>query len=195
MNTLSLWEERSTGLTNWYAVRTRSNFERTVAREIEAKRIEVYLPAYDEVRQWKDRKTVVSVPLFPGYVFARFADNPDQRLAILKASGSVQILGCGGGIESIPKEQIDAVYRMLKSKVHCFPYPFLKEGDAVRVKRGALRGLEGLLVRVKNQTRLVISVSLLSQSVAAEVDARDVEPINKNRTDGVAAPCNRCIRI
>jgi transcription antitermination factor NusG len=162
---------------SWYAIHSRSNFEKRIGMELEGKGIEHYLPAYNEIHQWKDRKRVVSVPLFPGYVFARFVDEPGLRRSVLTTSGIVRILGNSAGIEPVPDSQIEAVRNMLNSRVPCFAHPLLREGTPVRVTRGPLEGVEGLLARIKNQTRLVISIPLLNQSVAAEVNAWDVRPL------------------
>ena len=159
----------------WYAVHTRSHFERQIAAELTGRGVESYLPAFEEVHQWKDRKQRVEIPLFPGYLFARFSDSPQRRLAVLQARGVVRILGDSGAIEPVPEEQIEAVRLLLNAKAPCFVHPFLREGTRVRVKRGALANLEGILVRVKNEARLVISIPLLSQSAAAEIDIRNVE--------------------
>lgn len=139
------------------------------------KGIESWLPVFREVHQWKDRKKLVEVPVFPGYLFARFVDSSKLRLAVRQTEGVVSILGQGDEIESVPDAEIDALQRMLRGSSHCLAHPLLREGSWVRVKRGALKNLEGLLVRVKNQTRLVLSITLLSQSVSTEVDASDVE--------------------
>lgn len=171
------WIEREALVASlcWYALYTRSNFERRVAVELAAKSLENYLPAFQQLHQWKDRKKWVDVPVFPGYVFARFRDTEKTRLKVLRTAGTVRILGQADRIEPIPDAEIESVRRLLKSDVPCFAHPFLREGAWVRVKRGALKGLEGLLVRVKSQTRLVLSISLLSQSVATEIDVADVE--------------------
>jgi transcription antitermination factor NusG len=163
------------GPPEWYAVHTRSNFERRIAAELAGKGIEAYLPAYAEVHQWKDRKQRVEIPLFPGYLFARFSDSPQSRLAVLQARGVARILGDAGAIEPVPSEQIEAVERMLASSARCCAHPYLREGARVRVRRGALANLEGILVRVKNEARLVISIPLLSQAAAVEIDIRNVE--------------------
>lgn len=175
----------------WYAIHTRSNFEVRVARELLERGLESYLPAYQEIHQWKDRKQIVTVPLFPGYVFARFDDSSQVRLTVLQTIGVARILGHCGKCEPVPDYELDAVRRLLESKVPCFAHPFLEEGAWVRMRRGPLRGLEGLLVRIKNQTRLIISVTLLSQSLAAEVDASDVLPAL--RPSGKQG--SRCTRI
>ena len=159
----------------WYAVYTRSHFEKRVAAELAAKHIENYLPVVEEWHQWKDRRKMVDVPVFPGYVFARFRDSTAARLQVLKAAGTVRILGQAERIEPIPEVEIESIRRLLKANVPCFAHPFLREGAWVRVKRGPLKDVEGLLVRVKSKTRLVLSISLLSQAVATEIDIADVE--------------------
>jgi len=164
----------------WYALHTRSNFEARVAADLSASGWETYLPAIEEVHQWKDRKKKVWVPIFRGYVFARMDDTPATRLGVLRVNGVVRILGNGDGIEPVPDRQIETVRELLKSKMPCSAHPFLTEGDWVRIKRGALEGLEGFLIRVKNGSRLVISIPVLLQAVSVEIDARDAEPVRRN---------------
>lgn len=161
----------------WYAIHCRSNFERQVGIELAGRSLDYFLPCYEEVHQWKDRSKILSMPLFPSYLFARFEDVASARLAVLRARGVVRILGSGRGIEPIPDEQIEAVRRLLSARVRCSECPYLREGMRVRVWRGALRGIEGFLVRLKNQSRIVISVELIAQSVSAEVNSDDVEPL------------------
>jgi transcription antitermination factor NusG len=166
-------------LERWYAVHTRSNFEAQVAGQLASKGVENYLPAYEETRQWKDRKKKITVPLFSGYLFAYFSDTAEERVRVLATSGVAGILGWGGKLEPVQEEELAAVRNFLSARANCMPHPFLREGDWVRVKRGPLKGLEGYLVRSKNGSRLVISVSVVSQSVAAELDAADVEPARR----------------
>jgi transcription antitermination factor NusG len=174
----------------WYAVHTRSNFERHVALEITGNGLENYLPSYEEEHQWRDRKKKVSLPLFPGYLFVRIRDVPAERLAVVKARGVVRIVGGGGRIEPVADLEIEAVKRILDASLACHGHPFLRAGMRVRVKRGSLRGLEGFLVRIKNQARLVISVNLIAQSVATEIDIADVEPCSGGTT--AAEPITDC---
>jgi len=164
----------------WYALNTRSNFEKQIAVELKTKGIEHYLPAYDEVHQWKDRKKKITVPLFPGYLFARFLDEPYLRLKVLATAGVVRILGNSSRIEPVPEEQVEAVRAILNSRLPHFREILLSPGAPVRVIRGALAGVEGTLVRTKRQARLVITIPLLGQSIAAEVNAADVEPFGRN---------------
>jgi len=176
---------------HWYALRTRSNFERNVAAELGDKGVENYLPSYEEVHQWKDRKKAVQVPLFPGYVFARFPNCSQARVTVLQTRGVSRILGVAQAIEPIPDDEIEAVRHLLSVRVSCCGHPYLREGDRVRVRKGPLRGLEGILVRIKNRARLVVSVNLIMQSVAAEVEIGHVEPIPSSGSDRIRtqAPC------
>ena len=160
----------------WYAVQTRSRFEKVVRTELGIRGIEHYLPTFEDLHQWKDRKKVVEVPLFSGYIFARLEDSESARLPVLRTNGVVRILGTGAAMEPVPDWEIDSVRTLLQSGNGCFAHPFVREGAWVRVRNGALAGLEGRLVRMKNRTRLVVSVELLSQSVATEIDVRDVQP-------------------
>jgi len=168
----------------WYVVRTRSNFEVRVNTRVLEKGLECWLPVFQEVHQWKDRKKLVEVPVFPGYLFTRFADSSESRVAVLRTEGAVSILGQREQIEPVPDEEIEALRRLLTGGPRCMAHPLLREGAWVRVKRGALKNLEGLLIRVKNQTRLVLSITLLSQSVSTEVDASDVEYVQSAVTTG-----------
>jgi len=168
-------------IARWYAVQTRSRFEKAVRAELSAWGIDHYLATFQDVHQWKDRKKVVEVPLFSGYIFVRLQHIEAACLQVLKTNGVVRILGVGGRMEPVPDFEIDSIRRLLASGKRCFPHPFIQEGSWVRMWRGPLAGVEGRLIRVKSQTRLVLSVELLSQSVATEVDASDVEPIRKRR--------------
>jgi transcription termination/antitermination protein NusG len=166
----------------WYAVQTRSNFEKIVHSELCGKEIESYLPVLPEMRQWKDRVKRIEQPVFSGYVFARFVDDPGAKLRVLRSYGAVRILGNASAIEAIPDPEIEGVRRLLMSSERSFVHPFLREGMRVRVKRGPLRDVEGLLVRFRNQARLVLSIDLLSRSVAAEINAGDVEALGRSVT-------------
>jgi transcription antitermination factor NusG len=159
----------------WYAVRTRSNYEKRVSAMLAEKGVEQYLPAYREMRQWKDRKKLIELPLFPGYLFTRMVDSREGRLSVLCNDGVVAILGSGDSIEPIPDREIEAVQKVLDARTRCQAHPLLREGAWVRVKRGALKNMEGLLVRMKGHNRLAVSITLLSQSVSVEMDAADVQ--------------------
>ena len=161
----------------WWAVYTRHQHEKQVSDTLQAKGYEVLLPMYDSVRRWKDRRKLISLPLFPGYVFVRGCR--DRRLGIVSTPGVFMVLSRGDAAAEIPEEEILAIRRTLEAKFAVEPHPFLNCGDRVRVIRGALEGLEGILVRKKNIFRLVLSVDMLARSVAMEINASDVQPVHK----------------
>lgn len=163
------------GGTVWYAAHTRHQHEKTVARMLANKGFEIFLPLYTEAHQWRDRVKKVELPLFSCYVFLR--GDIEHRLPILTTPGVHGLVTSAGKLAGIPEEQIQAVRTVIENRINVEPHPFLRCGDLVRVKSGALCGLEGLLVRKKGQTRLIISVTLLERSVAVEVDASAVERI------------------
>lgn len=165
----------------WWALYTKHQHERQVADTLEAKGFEVFLPLYESLRRWKDRRKLLSLPLFPGYVFVR--GTGDRRLGIVSTPGVHMILTRGDAAAVIPDEEIEAIRRTLDAKFAVEPHPYLKSGDRVRVKRGALEGIEGVLVRKKNLFRLVLSVEMLAQSVCMEIDATDIEPV-RSKTAG-----------
>jgi transcriptional antiterminator NusG len=159
----------------WYAVQARSNFEKRMSQDLAVRGVENYCPAIRELHQWADRKKMVERPVFPGYVLARFPDSAQFRLCVLQSAGAVRILGSAGKIEPIPDIEVDSIKKTLDSGRPCSLHPFLKEGAQVRVRRGALRNAEGILVRTKSDARLVLSINLFARSIATEVDLRDIE--------------------
>jgi transcription antitermination factor NusG len=167
------------GTAPWWALYTRHQHEKTVADMLSVKGFEVLLPLYDSVRRWKDRRKVLSLPLFPGYVFVR--GGLERRLQIVSTPGIHMILTHGEKIATIPDHEMDAVRRTIDAKLRVEPHPFLRCGERVRVKRGALEGIEGILVRFKGSARLVLSVDMLAKSVGVEMEVMDVEPVT-NRT-------------
>lgn len=157
----------------WWALYTRHQHEKAVADILSAKGLEVFLPLYDSMRRWKDRTKLISLPLFPGYLFVR--GELDSRLHIVTTPGVHMILSRGDKLAIIPEAEIQAIRITIEGPNQVEPHPFLTCGQRVRVKQGPLEGIEGILVRKKNLCRLVLSVDMLAQSVAVEIDAADVE--------------------
>lgn len=158
----------------WWALYTRHQHEKAVAEMLSAKGFEVFLPLYESMRRWKDRRKLLSLPLFPCYVFVRGGLN--RRLQVVTTPGVHMILYNGEHVAIIPDDEIQAIRIAVEAPVRVEPHPYLKCGERVRVTRGSLEGVEGVLVRKKNQYRLVLSVEMLAQSVAVEIDASEVEP-------------------
>jgi transcriptional antiterminator RfaH len=152
----------------WYGIRTRSNHERVATIVLSGKGYEPYLPLYRLRRRRADTVIESEHPLFPGYVFCRF--DAKQRLPILTTTGVISVLGFGNEPAAIPDEEIEAVKAVLRSGLPAEPCAYLREGQRVRVTHGSLDGVEGILVKKKNQSRMVVSVSMLQRSISVEID-------------------------
>src|SRR5579883_1648749 len=164
----------STDSTSWYALHVKANFERVAATILEGKNLEVYLPTYRRRKRWSDRTKEIECPLFPGYVFCRFDVN--SRLPILTTSGVISIVGNGRAPAAIAEEEISAIQKVTKSGLAAMPWPFLRVGQHVVVRKGPLEGMEGILLSLPNRYRIVISITLLQRSIATEIDADMVSP-------------------
>ncbi len=162
------------GQHEWWAVYTRHQHEKTVVENLSANEIETFLPVYQVVRQWKDRKKHLSLPLFPCYVFVR--GNSERRVQVVSAPGVFSIVSIAGHPAPIPTAQIDAIRLAVGSSLRVEPHPFLHCGDRVP-------DVEGILIRKKGSYRLILSAELLQKSLAVEVDAFCVEPLAR-QTDG-----------
>ena len=162
--------------TRWYALRTRSRHEKLVRDHLAGQRIEPLLPTVRRLSQWKDRKKEIEVPLFSCYCFARFAWQ--DRTPVLKVPGVVEIVGGGACPEPIPYEEIEALKTLMASKLPYDAHPYLREGMMVEVRRGPLEGVRGILLRKAKRHRLVISIHLIRQAAAVEIDDADVVPVS-----------------
>ena len=159
----------------WYAIQTRSRHEKVVRDQFAAKRITHLLPLWRKRSVWTDRVKVLEVPLFTGYLFGYFA--LQDRMAVLETIGVVRIVGINGRPVSVPDEQMTAVRTMVTQRLPYDPHPYLSEGMHVRITRGVLAGVEGILIAKRQRHRLVISIDLLHQAVAVDVESGDVEPL------------------
>jgi len=165
---------------NWYALHTRPRHEKLVVQRLGERGVETFLPITTEVHRWSDRKKSVQLPLFSCYVFAKFVPNRIERLNVLRVGGVLGLVGSGGEGTVIPGEQIDAVRSLVDGDLPWSPFPFLKIGQRVRIRGGALEGLEGILVSKNGNQTLVISIDAIMRSVSVEIDESDVEAVFEN---------------
>jgi transcription termination/antitermination protein NusG len=163
---------------SWYALWTRSHFEQIVYDQLAAKGFELFLPQVDV---WSTRagvRRLISVPMFPGYLFLRDTMDKAGYIEVVKARGLVQILGeQWDRLHVVPEAEVDALQRVLAARVPVLPYPYqlLQQGQRMRITRGALAGVEGILAQSKpDKGLLVLSVTLLRRSVAVAVDCTHV---------------------
>jgi transcription antitermination factor NusG len=159
----------------WYAVFTVPQNEKAVLKHLGIRDIESFLPTYETVRFWKNRQRMkIIVPLFPTYLFVHI--NRSDRTKVLQAPGVLQIVGKGRESVPLPDSEIE----FLRISSHCHqiePYSDLVIGEKVRIKNGTMRGVEGTLVRKNGGTRFVLTLELINQHAAIQVNADDLEPV------------------
>jgi len=128
---------------------------------------EYYLPMSCSTRKWSDRWKKVETPLFPGYLFCRM--NPNDRLPVLTTPGIIQIVGIGKTPVPVEEDEIVALQRVENSCLPTTPWPYLEVGQIARIGDGPLKGLTGIVTRIKSGMKLILSVSVLQRSVAVEI--------------------------
>jgi transcription antitermination factor NusG len=161
----------------WFAVRVKSNCERTVSTLLEQRGYQRFLPTCKVRTRWSDRIKSADQVLFPGYVFCSF--NPAYRLPILSTPGVLHVVGVGKEPAPVSEPEITALWTTLQSGVAVGPWPYLQSGDWVIVERGALAGVEGIVTHFKGEYRLVVSIALLQRSISAEIERDWVRPLRR----------------
>ena len=160
---------------SWFAIRVRPRYEKQVAQSIESKSIKTFLPLYAARRRWSDRTKDLQRPLFDGYVFCHI--DVAKRLPVLVTPGVMHFVGIGKTPLPVDDGEIAAIQRVVRSGSVVRSWPFLREGERVRVDDGPLRNVEGILLRAGDTDQVVISVSLLQRSIAVEVERVWLTPI------------------
>jgi len=160
---------------SWYAVYTCANHEKRVADQFADRNVEHFLPQYESMRRWKDRKVRLQLPLFPGYLFVHMV--AQERLRVLQVPGVVRLVGFNGSLLPMPLEDIERIREFLRQGRRAEPHSYLQAGRKARVVRGPLAGMEGVTLRRKNRSRLVVSFDLIQRSFAIEIDEADLVAI------------------
>jgi len=166
----------------WYAVQVRTRWESSTALLLSGKGYQTLLPTFSTKRRWSGRVREINAPLFPGYVFCQF--DVQKRLPILVTPGVLAVVGRGRVPLPVDDSEIVAIQAVAGSGLHAEPWPYLEVGQRVRIENDALQGLEGILIQVKGNHRIVVSVSLLRRSVALEIDRACVSPLGASRISG-----------
>jgi transcription antitermination factor NusG len=159
----------------WYAVQTSARHEKRVHQRFVERSVESFLPLYETINRWKDRKVRVQLPLFPGYLFVHL-DIAD-RLNVLQVAGVARFVNFGGAAIPVPSADVESLRAGLIGGIRVEPHPYLKVGRRARVKFGPLRGMIGILLRKKNLERFVISLDMIQRSIAVEIDAAQLEQV------------------
>jgi transcription antitermination factor NusG len=164
---------------NWFAVYTTCRHEKRVAWHFERRGIEFFLPVYRAQHRWKDgSKASLDLPLFPGYIFAHIRRS--DRINVLQVPGVVSVFGTSSSQPTpLPEFEMEALRKGL-DPVRTEPHRFLNTGQEVRIRSGALAGMEGIVIRKRNSFRVVLTLELLMQSIAVEVNGEDLEPLGPN---------------
>lgn len=161
----------------WYAIRTKSRHEKIVSKQLEKDGLEFYLPMIQQPRQWSDRNKLIDLPLFPGYVFVRLPHFPSKKVQILRKAGVIGFVGNARGAAPIPDHELNGVRLLVANRIPYASHPYLKVGQRIRVSDGALRGVEGILVRVGSKNGLVVSIDLIERSLVIELQGYAVQVI------------------
>jgi len=160
----------------WYALQVRARHEKIVAHRLNENRITNFLPLVTELHRWSDRRKLVELPLFSCYVFVKIQSAYPDCLRVLRMGGVFGFVGVRGEGTPIPDEQIEAVRTLVERQIPWRCYPFLKIGQRVRIRSGALNGVEGILLSRNGDDTLVISIDAIQRSLAVRIEGYDVEP-------------------
>jgi transcription antitermination factor NusG len=164
-----------TDISHWYALQTRARHEKVVAQRLHEQGVTTFLPLVTETHRWSDRKKLVELPLFGCYLFVRLCPTDEQRLRVLRLEGVFKFVGVKGQGLPIPDTQIEAIRTLISQQVPYRMHPFLKIGQRVRIRSGALSGVEGILVARDGESTLVVSVDAIQRSLAIRIEGYDVE--------------------
>ncbi len=144
-----------------------------MAEHLCLRRIEHFLPLYRALRKWKDGSRItLELPLFPNYIFVQIPRC--ERVRVLEVPGVLSLVGRGREPTPLPNADIEALRRGASTQ-KMEPHPYLVVGERVRITEGSMAGVEGVLIRKKNSLRVVVTLSMIMQSVAVEVDAASIE--------------------
>jgi transcription antitermination factor NusG len=160
----------------WFAVQTRPRHEKRVNLELREKGLQSFLPLHRERRRWSDRYCWVELPLFSQYLFVRVPVAPETRARVLHTKGVVHFVGAPGRGTPVPEEQIECLQAIVAQRIPMTPHEFLRVGERVRIRGGALEGIEGILSAIRGDKSLIVSVDLIQKSVAIRIDGFEVEP-------------------
>jgi transcription antitermination factor NusG len=172
---LGVRERTKTMEPHWYAASTCANHEKRVAQQLRMRSIPYFLPVYESVRKWKDRRKRLELVLFPGYIFIRIPIQ--ERLRVLELASVVRLVGFGALPCALPDKEIEALQSVPSCRLQIEKYCWPAVGSRVKITHGPLQGMEGQLLRRKGLVRVVLSIETIRQSASVEVDITDVEPI------------------
>jgi len=164
---------------SWFVLHTRSRFENVVNDGLAKKSIEVFLPKILVRSKRRDRKLMIRMPVFPGYLFVKSDMNPYEQVEIVKTVGVVRFIGTKDGPVPVPEKTIESLKIMVNSDSPIITGNRLARGDTVMVVTGPFAGVIGTFVSYRGKGRIVINIEALGQTAAVDVDESDIEPLPK----------------
>lgn len=157
----------------WWVMHTKPRQEKSLARELFAREIPYYLPQVRRTSVVRGRNQTSYVPVFSSYLFVYGTDL--ERQSSMTTNRIAQIIRVADPLEL--SRQLLSLSRLVACGAPLTVESRLKSGDRVRVKSGALSGVEGTVVARRRKCRLIVAVSLLQQGVSIEIDDHLLEPI------------------
>ncbi len=153
----------------WYAIYTRSRREKKVSMELEERGLEHFLPLVPQLRYWKDRKKIVNMPIFPGYVFVNI--KLSEKIRVLRANGVVRFIEFNGSPSPIPDAQIEDVRQLLKYPDRVETASYFNCGDSVEITAGPFSGISGKIIHSRGKQRLLVGIEIIQQAISVEIDS------------------------
>jgi transcription antitermination factor NusG len=170
------WHLGGNFMREWFVLYLKAKHEFATNAELQKKSIETFLPSVRRWRQWSDRKKLIDFPLFPGYLFVHVRPESEEFLSAVKTRGAVTfVTGEPGRPSPVPPEEINSLRILLEKGDEFDIYPHLKAGDPVRVRKGPLKGAEGILLRKEKQYMFFVNINLLGRSVGLKIHSDDID--------------------
>lgn len=171
----------------WYAAYVVTRHEKVVAQQFLRRGLETFLPLYRATRRWKNRRALVELPLFPGYLFLRISLG--DRMRALEVPSVVHIVSVRGEPVAMPDGEIESLRTAMQLRT-TEPCSYFASGKRIRIKAGPLQGLEGVVVRQNHRTRMIVSVDFIQRSTTVELWPEDLEYL----PDTTSADCKESTR-
>ena len=160
----------------WIVVRSKPRSEKVAHNELVKKNIEAYLPLLKERRKWSDRKKWVEFPLFSSYLFARI-DIKDS-IFVLETQGVNTIVKFGKQIAIVQNSVIEAIRLAMEGGYQLEPVEYFVEGNQVEVIAGPMKGVKGIVAKLKGQNRLIIKIDAIQQALSIQIESKFIRNLN-----------------
>ena len=175
---------------HWYVAYTFPNAEKSVQRALSKMQIDSFLPLHAQVRHWSDRRKVISVPVFPSYIFISSPHN--ERYEALGVRGIIKYVSFNGKPAIIKDEHIESIKKMMVGEIQVHEGVNLVAGARIRITEGPFTGAEGILQKVNGRSRLFVLIECLNRSVSVNIQRGMVSTIAEEKYE-LCYKCNKII--